>query len=374
MSKDSSQNSGLSLSLRRLLKAGALGLALFAFGTLVFQSGVWNNIYSTVSGIPETDEEDNQKQALASRAEMQASREMWLKDVQSDPPKIPVSSDGYYAPPAGSDIPDTPFGESIRRGRDIFLNTGKHAPDYVGNSQSCANCHLDGGRKENSAPLWGAYPKYPTFRGKNQKVNTFQERIKGCFTYSMNAQDSPSGTPPPLGSDIYVDLESYAFWLADGLPTGGKVPGAGYPKVAKTDLGYDYDRGENVYMAHCALCHGEDGQGRREADGSVRFPPLWGPESYNWGAGMSRINTAAAFIKANMPLSKPNSLTDQEAWDVAAYINSFERPKDPRQTGSVEENRARHHEGSEIYYGREVRGQILGHGVSREQATASRQQ
>lgn len=371
MTTNSTQNGGLSRTLGRLLKAGALGLALFAFGTLVFQSGIWNTVYSKVSGIPDTDQKGLEDQALANRTAMLAAREAWLKDVQSEPPPVPVSADGFYAPPAESAIPDTPFGESIRRGRDIFVNTGEHAPQFVGNSQSCANCHLDGGRKEHSAPLWGAYPKYPAFRGKNQKVNTFQERIKGCFTYSMNAQASPSGEPPPLGSDVYVDLESYAFWLSDGVPTGAKIPGAGYPKLAKTELGYDYERGEEVFVANCALCHGDDGQGRREADSSLRFPPLWGPEAYNWGAGMSRINTAAAFIKANMPLSKPTSLTDQEAWDVAAYISSFERPKDPRQTGTVEENRARHHDGDDIYYGQEVRGKILGIGVSREQPSSA---
>ncbi len=63
----------------------------------------------------------------------------------------------------------------------------------------------------------------------------------------------------------------------------------------------------------------------------IVFPPLWGSNSFNWGAGMHRVNTAAGFIKANMPLGKPNSLSDQEAWDVAAYINSFPRPADPRQ-------------------------------------------
>ena len=48
---------------------------------------------------------------------------------------------------------------------------------------------------------------------------------------------------------------------------------------------------------------------------------------------MHRGQTAAAFIKANMPLGQANTLTDQEAWDVAAYINSKPRPPDPRARG-----------------------------------------
>src|SRR3546814_7456590 len=89
--------------------------------------------------------------------------------------------------------------------------------------------------------------------------------------------------------------------------------------------------------------------GQRDPESGVVFPPLWGPDSYNWGAGMARIDTAAGFIKANMPLGKPFSLTDQEAWDVAAFVDSHERPKDPRQTGTLEEARVEFHAGEESF-------------------------
>ena len=74
---------------------------------------------------------------------------------------------------------------------------------------------------------------------------------------------------------------------------------------------------------------GAQGAGLKEGR-KYTFPPLWGRDSYNAGAGMHRVHTAAAFIKANMPLGQPNTLTDQEAWDVAAYINGKPRPPDPR--------------------------------------------
>ena len=141
--------------------------------------------------------------------------------------------------------------------------------------------------------------------------------------------------------------------------------GGGYIKVKETPQGYDHARGAKVYAQNCALCHGADGQGRKDESGKLRFPPLWGPEAYNWGAGMSRIDTAAGFIKANMPLGKPYSLSDQDAWDAAAYINSHERPKDPRQTGTIEEARVRFHNKEKSYYGKEVNGKILGEGVAR---------
>jgi thiosulfate dehydrogenase len=153
--------------------------------------------------------------------------------------------------------------------------------------------------------------------------------------------------------------------MSDGAPTGQKLPGAGFPKVKKTELGYDVARGKEVYTNNCVLCHAVDGQGQKDAESGVVFPPLWGPNSYNWGAGMARIDTAAGFIKANMPLGKPFSLSDQDAWDVAAYINSHERPKDARQKGTVEQARVEFHDGEESYYGKEVNGVILGGGVEK---------
>ncbi len=32
----------------------------------------------------------------------------------------------------------------------------------------------------------------------------------------------------------------------------------------------------------------------------------------------------------NMPLSKGDTLSDRDAWDVAAYVDSQPRPADPR--------------------------------------------
>ena len=107
------------------------------------------------------------------------------------------------------------------------------------------------------------------------------------------------------------------------------------------------------------MCHGADGAGQ-SSDGEVVFPPLWGPKSYNWGAGMTGIDVAAGFIKANMPLSQGGRLSDQQAWDVAAYIDGKPRPQDPRYTGSVAETRKRYHDDKMSLYGRTVDGVLLG--------------
>ena len=258
-----------------------------------------------------------------------------------------------FIPPTETEMPKDGFGDMVALGRDIFTDTSKHAGAFVGNDLKCSNCHLDKGRLANSAPLWAAYVAYPAFRKKNNHVNTFEERLQGCFQYSMN------GKAPPLGDKTLVALEAYAYWLAKGAPTGADMDGQGYPDLKKPEA-FDVAKGGEIYSQKCALCHGADGAGRKAADGPVAFPPLWGPRSYNWGAGMSSIKNAAGFIKANMPLGLGGTLSDEEAWNVAAYVNTHERPQDPRFNGSVAETRKAHHEGPFEFYGTVIDGKTLG--------------
>jgi thiosulfate dehydrogenase len=278
-------------------------------------------------------------------------------DAQPAPAKSASSTGDKtagFTPPPDSAIPDNGFGKMVRLGQAIFNDTQTHAKGYVGNDLRCSNCHLGRGRVADSAPLWAAYVSYPAYRSKNGHVNSFQERLQGCFRYSMN------GKAPELGSDVLVALQSYAYFLAKGLPTGNtKVAGRGYPKLAKPES-FDMANGAKVFAANCSLCHGDDGQGQKAADGTTVFPPLWGPKSFNWGAGMGKIDKAASFIKANMPFSRRNTLSDKDAWDVAAFMDSHERPQDPRFTGSVAETRQKFHNSKMSLYGTKVGDRLLG--------------
>lgn len=238
----------------------------------------------------------------------------------------PASSAGIgnsFTPPQREEIPPGPLGDAIRLGRDIFVNTQVNAKRYVGNGLNCVNCHLDEGRKADSAPLWAAYIQYPAYRDKNKRVNSYEDRLAGCFTFSMN------GKPPPYDSAEMVALVTYSYWLAKGAPTGAELEGRGYPKLVAPAQPPDSQRGAAVFAANCSICHGASGAGTK-VSGVYVFPPLWGKESYNGGAGMHRVETAAAFIRANMPLGRGNPLSVQEAWDVAQFVNEHERPPDPR--------------------------------------------
>lgn len=248
-----------------------------------------------------------------------------------------------FTPPDEATIPDNEYGNVVRYGKSLFFDTQQLKPKYVGNGMNCRNCHLDNGRQADSSPLWAAFGMYPAYRAKNDHVNTYEERLQGCFTYSMD------GTPPASGSKELTALIAYSYWLSTGVPLGKEMPGRGYPELAKAALAPDVKRGQQVYTDSCAICHGDDGQGMKSGAAYV-YPPLWGKDSFNWGAGMHRVNTSADFIKSNMPFGTPNTLSDQQAWDVAAFMNQHERPQDPRFGGDLAETKKQFHD-HQCFYG-----------------------
>ncbi|MBU1214762.1 MAG: c-type cytochrome [Gammaproteobacteria bacterium] len=257
-----------------------------------------------------------------------------------------------FTPPAERDMPKNEFGDAVRLGKSIFTDTQHYAKKYVGNGLNCSNCHLDSGRMADSAPLWGAYVRYPAYRAKTKQVNTFEERLQGCFEYSMN------GTAPKSGTPEMTALVSYAYWMSTGAPVNTKLKGAGFPKLNKPALAPDFARGQKVFTDNCQICHGSNGEGIK-VEGKFVFPPLWGKESFNWGAGLHRIDTAAGFIKGNMPLGKGGTLSDQESWDVATYVMSHDRPADPRAKSGVAAAKKDFHE-ENCKYGETVEGHLLG--------------
>lgn len=274
----------------------------------------------------------------------------------------PKENDLVHIPPTMEDLEDAKLHPElkrvIRRGYDLFTNTQQLRGENVFNNMNCSSCHLGEGRQPFSAPIWPAAVLLPNFRPKNAHVNNLEERIAGCFTYSMN------GKPPEYGSDNMLALSAYHQWLARGVTMYPQQPlyGRGFPAPERPE-DLSYERGEELFAAQCAVCHGDDGEGLRVGDQTV-FPATWGDMSNNWGAGIVRLFTAAGFIKNNMPLGQPNSLSDQEAWDIAYYMSNQERPQDPRYTGNVQETLEQFgpsfHKHSLYGQARETDGQVLG--------------
>jgi thiosulfate dehydrogenase len=199
------------------------------------------------------------------------------------------------------------------RGRAILLATRDSLPRNVGNGLRCASCHIDGGLRANAMPWVGSYARFPQYRPRSGRVDLIEDRVNDCFERSMNGKRLDAS-----GRDMR-DIVSYLAFLSSGIPVGSEMEGQGFPRLAP--MKGDAARGAQVFVSTCARCHGPNGQGTAIA------PPLWGPRSYNVGAGMARINTAASFIYGLMPLDRAQQLTAQQAFDVATYINTRPRPE-----------------------------------------------
>lgn len=208
-------------------------------------------------------------------------------------------------------LPSDSMGASIRRGRAILAATHDSMPQYAPSALKCTSCHLDNGRKLGAVPLYGTYGRYPTFLVRAGGVVTIEDRVNFCFTRSL------AGYRVPNNSSEMRDIIAYIAFLSRGIPAG--TDPAGTALQAMPEGKGDSTRGVALYAPNCARCHGPD------AKGTPLAPPLWGATSFSIGASMAREERAASFIRHNMPLDRPGSLTDAEAFDIAAYITSMPR-------------------------------------------------
>ncbi|MEO9189488.1 MAG: c-type cytochrome [Acetobacteraceae bacterium] len=235
-------------------------------------------------------------------------------------------------------LPNDDYGRAVRYGRDLILHTsaliGPDATDptrrYAGNGLECQNCHLDGGTQRFALPLVGIWSLYPAFSARVDTMQTIADRINDCMQRSMNGRSLPADSPE------IAAIEAFIRFLGSDQPTGVPVVGRGAPRLPLPSRPADPEHGATIYQMVCAACHQPSGEGVRYSKLDAKqkqqrylFPPLWGPDSYNDAAGMSRNLTAAWFVHANMPrgitFAYPQ-LAVNDAYDVVAYVNEQPRP------------------------------------------------
>jgi len=215
-------------------------------------------------------------------------------------------------------IPEGPAGASIHRGYEIVSKTFETLPGNVGNGLHCTSCHLDGGTLAGAGPWIGLPAVFPELRARSGKRDPLPRRINDCFERSMN------GTAlAPEGADMAAIFD-YINFISRDAPGGKPPPGRGFKRIEPPRTP-DRAAGAQKYATRCASCHGADGAGLL-ADGKYAFPPVWGERSFNIGAGMARLDTAAAFIRANMPRGAGGTLSDQDAYDIADFMIYQPRP------------------------------------------------
>jgi len=195
------------------------------------------------------------------------------------------------------------------------MDTRRVMKANVGAQLDCAACHIDGGTKPFGGSFVGTAAFFPQYNKRAKRVITLHDRLAECFLYSMN------GRPPDFASKEMVALDAYIEWLSRGVAEFSTPGPANHFVVALPSASPDVAHGASVYAAQCAVCHQANGAGMPGA-----FPPLWGPTSFNGGAGMAHLDRMTGFVLHNMPQNAPGSLSFADSYDVSAYVLSHDRP------------------------------------------------
>jgi thiosulfate dehydrogenase len=226
-------------------------------------------------------------------------------------------------------IPDDDNGRLIRYGRELIVHTSQYlgpkgSVSKSSNGMNCQNCHLDAGTKAFGNNYGAVASTYPKFRDRSGSIETIEKRVNDCFERSLN------GNSLPNNSREMIAIVHYIQWLGKDVPKDERPLGAGLIVPPYRDQAADPIKGSVLYQSKCSVCHGKNGEGVLDTQGtSWTYPPVWGQNSYNDGAGLYRLISFAGYIKANMPLGatfNTPQLTDEEAWDIAAFVNSLPRP------------------------------------------------
>lgn len=242
-----------------------------------------------------------------------------------------VEDSSWQAPSMYLDIiSDEKEREQVSYGEELISHTAEYlGPQgsvlHLSNGMNCQNCHLDAGTRSWGNNYGAVAANYPKFRERSGQVETIPKRVNDCFERSLN------GNTLDTDSREMKAIIAYMKWLGKEVKKGTKPLGSGIEKLPFPDRAADPEKGRIVFMNQCSSCHGSNGEGQMNAGNkSFATPPLWGSHSYNDGAGLFRLSSFAGFVKNNMPYNQASHhktvLTNEQAWDVAAFVNSQPRP------------------------------------------------
>ena len=252
--------------------------------------------------------------------------------------KIPVSSNNdaakkdaiaYWIAPDVNTITDDKEKEQVAYGKELIAHTAKYlGPNgsvlKLSNGLNCQNCHLLAGTAVFGNNYGSVASLYPKFRARSGGVENVYKRVNDCIERSLNGKAIDT-----LGKEMQA-IVAYINFVGSNVAKGKKAAGSGLKDLAWPDRAADPEKGLTVYTTKCQSCHQANGEGTFTTDKTEYiYPALWGSNSFNDGAGLYRISNFAKYVKCNMPQGVTHlstQLTDEEAWDVAAFVISQIRP------------------------------------------------
>ncbi|MFM6925987.1 MAG: c-type cytochrome [Ferruginibacter sp.] len=220
--------------------------------------------------------------------------------------------------------------EQVVYGEELITHTSKYfGPNgsvlKISNGLNCQNCHLKAGTAIFGNNYGSVASLYPKFRARSGTIENLYKRINDCFERSLNGKAIDTS-----GKEMQA-IAAYINFIGSNVAKDKKAAGSGLKDLAWLDRAADPEKGKIVYTTKCQSCHQPNGAGVFNADKTeYTYPALWGINSFNEGAGLYRISSFAKFVKCNMPQGTTYlnpQLTDEEAWDVAAFIISQIRPR-----------------------------------------------
>lgn len=250
------------------------------------------------------------------------------KNIPVAPVPVKKEAAQWHAPDSNL-IASEKNGALVAYGKNLIANTAfflgpKGTVASISNGMNCQNCHLDAGTRFFGNNYSAVYSTYPKFRARSGTLEDIYKRVNDCMERSLN------GKTLDTGSREMQAIKAYIQWVGHDVAKNVKPAGSGIRDIPVLSRAADSAKGRIVYVEKCQLCHGPQGEGQFKSDGTYLYPPLWGPHSYTVSAGLFRLSRFAGYVKDNMPFGTnyhSPQLTDEQAWDVAAFVNSRPRPQ-----------------------------------------------
>ena len=226
-------------------------------------------------------------------------------------------------------ITDPSLKKQVEYGRELIAHTAKYlgpngSVKKITNGMNCNNCHLDAGTKPWGNNYGSVYSMYPKMRARSGQIENLYKRISDCMERSLNGQIIDEDSKEMKAMIAYIE------YIGKNVPKGQEAIASGIYNLDYLERAADPIKGKELYNVQCIKCHLVNGQGVLAQDKKEYiYPPLWGNNSFNQGAGLYRISRFAGYIKYNMPQGasyRNPILSNEEAWDIAAYVATQARP------------------------------------------------